>query len=35
MSGLREDLGHAEERIRELQDDLRDAFKRIRALEDP
>ena len=31
--GLREDLGRAEERIRELQDDLRDAIERIRALE--
>ena len=33
MRGLREDLGHAEERIRELENDLRDAFERIRALE--
>ena len=32
--GLREDLGHAEERIRELENDLRDALERIRALED-
>lgn len=34
VRGLREDLGHAEERIRELADDLRDAFNRIHALED-
>jgi hypothetical protein len=34
VSGLREDLGHAEERIRELENDLRGAFERIRALED-
>ena len=33
MRGLREDLGAAEERIRELAADLRDAFERIRALE--
>ena len=33
VSGLRQDLGHAEERIRELENDLRDAFERIRALE--
>ena len=33
VSGLREDLGHAEERIRELANDLREAFERIRALE--
>lgn len=32
--GLREDLGQAEERIRELEDGLRDALERIRALED-
>ena len=34
VSGLREDLSHAEERIRELADDLRDALNRIHALED-
>jgi hypothetical protein len=34
VCGLREDLGHAEERIRELADDLRDALNRIHALED-
>jgi hypothetical protein len=34
VCGPREDLRHAEERIRELQDDLRDALERIRALED-
>jgi hypothetical protein len=33
-SGLREDLGHAEERIRELEDGLRDALNRIHVLED-
>jgi chromosome segregation ATPase len=33
VSGLREDLSHAEERVRELENDLRDAFERIRALE--
>jgi hypothetical protein len=32
--GLREDLGHAEARIRELEDDLRDALNRIHVLED-
>jgi hypothetical protein len=32
--GLREDLGRAEERIRELEDVLRDSLERIRALED-
>jgi hypothetical protein len=32
--GLREDLGAAEERIRQLEDDLRDALNRIHALED-
>jgi predicted nucleic acid-binding Zn-ribbon protein len=32
--GLREDLGRAEERIRELEDDLRGALERIRALEE-
>ena len=32
--GLREDLGRAEERIRELEDGLRDALNRIHALED-
>jgi hypothetical protein len=32
--GLREDLGRAEERIRELEDDLRDALNRIHVLED-
>lgn len=31
--GLREDLGRAGERIRELEDSLRDALERIRALE--
>jgi hypothetical protein len=34
VSGLREDLRHAEERIRELHGDLRDALERMRALED-
>jgi hypothetical protein len=33
-AGLREDLGRAEERIRELEDGLRDALNRIHALED-
>jgi hypothetical protein len=33
VSGLREDLGRAEERIRELENDLRDAFERIGELE--
>lgn len=32
--GLREDLGRAEERIRELEDGLRDALNRIHVLED-
>ena len=32
--GLREDLGRAEERIRQLEDDLRDALNRIHVLED-
>lgn len=32
-SGLRGDLGRAEERIGELENDLRDAFERISALE--
>jgi hypothetical protein len=32
--GLREDLSAAEERVRELADDLRDALNRIHALED-
>jgi predicted nucleic acid-binding Zn-ribbon protein len=32
--GLREDLSAAEERIRELSDDLRDAMNRIHVLED-
>jgi hypothetical protein len=31
--GLREDLGHAEERIRELEDDLRGALESIRGLD--
>lgn len=31
--GLREDLGRAEERIRQLEDDLREVWTRIRALE--
>jgi predicted nucleic acid-binding Zn-ribbon protein len=31
--GLRQDLSAAEERIRQLEDDLRDALNRIRALE--
>jgi hypothetical protein len=34
VQGLREDLGHAEERIRQLEDDLRDALNRIHVLED-
>lgn len=34
MQGLREDLGRAEERIRQLEDDLRDALNRIHVLED-
>ncbi len=34
VRGLREDLGHAEERIRELAEDLRDALNRIHVLED-
>jgi hypothetical protein len=34
IDGLREDLGRAEERIRELEHDLRDALERIHALED-
>jgi hypothetical protein len=34
VSGLREDLGHAEARIRELKDNLTGAFTRIRALEE-
>jgi hypothetical protein len=33
VRGLREDLGRAEERIRELEDVLRDSLERIRALE--
>lgn len=32
--GLREDLGRAEARIHELENDLRDALNRIHALED-
>jgi hypothetical protein len=34
IDGLREDLGRAEERIRELEDGLRDALNRIHVLED-
>jgi hypothetical protein len=34
IDGLREDLGRAEERIRELENDLRDALNRIHVLED-
>jgi hypothetical protein len=33
VQGLREDLGLAEERIRQVEDDLRDALNRIHALE--
>ncbi len=33
VRGLREDLGHAEERIRELGNDMRDAFALIRRLD--
>ncbi len=34
VRGLREDLGRAEERIRELENDLRDVLERVHALED-